>query len=72
MKGIHGILSLKNTVQRVMCARSNFLRNLRMKVRLAKISAGRGKLLYFRVSKIWPKHCFGPVSSENRLRVSQT
>ena len=55
-----------------MCARSKFLQNLRMKVRLAKISAGREKFLYFRVSKIWPKHSFGTVSSENRLRVSQT
>ena len=64
--------SLINTVQRVMRARSKFLRNLRMKVQLTKISAGREKFLYFLVSKIWPKHSLGTLSSENRLCVSLT
>ena len=63
---------LYGTIQWVMCARSKFLQNLQMKVRLAKISTGREKFLYFRVIKIWPKHSFGTVFSENRLRVSQT
>jgi len=40
-------MSNRRSVQRVMCARPS---KLQMKIRLAKISAGREKFLYFQVS----------------------